>query len=84
MNKGGAKKMLNNLKNEMIDLIKCSDERFASISDDHIIYLYQQWSQETACSGWLITDKSGILKFIKWSFETPFDASLEHYPIIPS
>ena len=58
---------------QTIQEIRCLGSRLSGFTDYKLRELYREWSQETACAGWLGCSKRGLKAFAEWATVAPCD-----------
>lgn len=64
---------MNEYKCNTIAVIRAHSARLAEMTDDELVQLYGEWSQQTASAGWLIHSQSAIEGFCWWATVAPCD-----------
>jgi len=58
---------------QTIGLIRERGWRLNKKTDEEIAALYHEWSEESACAGWLMHDDMVITSFCEWATTAPCD-----------
>ena len=58
---------------ETLKMIRSRPSKLKWVDDEKLIRLYQEWSENTACAGWLTPCDRSIREFIIWAITPPCD-----------
>jgi len=60
-------------KIETLEKIRSFNSRLNLKSQDAIVDMYHQWSEITACAGWLSPSNIYVARFVEWATTAPCD-----------
>lgn len=60
-------------KAECMYKFRKAEPRFIALDNEKLSRLYGEYSEQTACAGWLFVTDKVLEEFIGWVFETPFE-----------
>jgi hypothetical protein len=58
---------------KLVDAVRRKSARLRVKSDERIIELYNEYSQQHYCAGWLTQSEKGVNAYIEWATTAPCD-----------